>query len=199
MALEDEIEFFGFAPLYLLKNIEEELHNICKDDPDKLKRLDHNYKIFEEYILQSCFSFPDTFSLERKLTDHRLDTNLQNDINEYVKLIEEVKFLCYEKTRLTHENEEMLERMDELTKIKKQIETLNGETQRCMDVLKRVESLEKREEEMEKIAVNPNESTLTVLLDDEKFKREVEKKEKGDFLNVYDMANIDAVLNNIKK
>lgn len=199
MTLEDEIEFFGFVPQYLLRTIEEKMLETCKDSPEQIKAIEHNYRIFEEFVLQNCFDFPEGFSIERKLVDDRIPNNLRNDIQEYTKLLEEVKYVEMEMARLNHENTEMLERIDELRKIKHRMSSMQSDMDSCKKTLERLDRLEQMEREAGNIAVNPNESTLTVLLDDEKFKKEIEKQEKEEFLGIYDISNIDGVLDGLKK
>lgn len=98
----EEIEFFGFVPVTyvnnLIKNTTEKLEELLKEEDPLVKKeimtaLNKNFQIFEVYVLKSIFKFPESFSFERKITDYTCETDLNDLIVEYTRILEEEDYL----------------------------------------------------------------------------------------------------------
>lgn len=121
----DEIEYFEFVPISLIRELQEEIQRrtqksiavapfrgVSGFSRNKKHALDaisqslsRNLFLFQNFVLQTIFSLPRHFSIERKATDLRCEVSVQKLADEFLQIVEEEKYLRGEQMRLEGEVE----------------------------------------------------------------------------------------------
>eukprot|EP00866_Antonospora_locustae_P002283 jgi/Antlo1/2283/393 len=121
----DEIEYFEFVPVSLIRELQEEIQRRTQKSIEAvsfrgvsgisrnkkhaldviLQSLSRNLFLFQNFVLQTIFSFPRHFNIERKATDLRCEVNVQKLADEFLQIVEEEKYLRGERMRLEGEIE----------------------------------------------------------------------------------------------
>lgn len=195
MTLEDEIEFFGFIPEVFIKEMEDKIKKEYENDKEFLDSFVKSFPIFEEYVLQNCFTFPEKFLFERKITDKRIEISLQKILDEYAKIIDENKFIETENLRIKNEIEfykYKIGQYKQILQIKRQYEELQEKNKELDNKICTIKNLYD-----DYMAINKeNENSLLLLTENEKFKEIKQKKDKTEIESMIDFKNIDSILQN---
>lgn len=121
----DEIEYFEFVPVSLIRELQEEIQRRTEKSIEAAsfrgvsgmsrnkkhalaalsQSLSRNLFLFQNFVLQTIFAFPRNFSIERKATDLRCEVNVQKLADEFLQIVEEEKYLRGERMRLEGEIE----------------------------------------------------------------------------------------------
>lgn len=121
----DEIEYFEFVPVSVIRELQEDVQRrtqksieaatfrgipcISRNKKHALEAisqsLSRNLFVFQNFVLQTIFSFPRHFSIERKATDLRCEVSVQKLADEFLQIVEEEKYLRGERMRLEGEIE----------------------------------------------------------------------------------------------
>ncbi|KAL0265565.1 UNVERIFIED_CONTAM: hypothetical protein PYX00_011277 [Menopon gallinae] len=121
----DEIEYFEFVPVSIIRELQEDIQRrtqksieaasfrgipcISRNKKHALEAisqsLSRNLFVFQNFVLQTIFSFPRHFCIERKATDLRCEVNVQKLADEFLQIVEEEKYLRGERMRLEGEIE----------------------------------------------------------------------------------------------
>ncbi|KAM0675307.1 hypothetical protein GVAV_001132 [Gurleya vavrai] len=183
MQCEDEIEFFNFVPSFFLNDLHEKLSEFINSLNNKKlsSAFEKNFYIFEIYALKNIFSFPEGFAIERKLTDKRLDVDLQKKVDSFIKTVEENHFLSSEKARLLDELEVgkfKTETLDDFLNSFSGIEEIVLEKNKLIDEKNK---LEIKYKELTNNECRQNDSGIDLLLQNDCIKEEIYRKENEEF------------------
>ncbi|ADM11820.1 uncharacterized protein Eint_070560 [Encephalitozoon intestinalis ATCC 50506] len=104
MGSEEEIEFFGFAPVTLVSELQGEIEGILKEGIEKLSFLGkkkihrmsgtilesfrRNYFIFSNFVLRNILRFPSSFQPERRVSDVVVTVDLQTITDDLMNVLE---------------------------------------------------------------------------------------------------------------
>ncbi|KAF7684386.1 hypothetical protein TCON_0440 [Astathelohania contejeani] len=151
---EDEIEYFGFVPISFVNEIRDEWISIIDETANELnkfskntasvaktiikKNFEKNFFIFETFVLRNIFCFPKKFKLERKVTDLRLDVDLQVVLDKHIKALEEEASMEAELLKLKGELEiekYKTNEYEQLLKLENEIVMMSDEVNHLKNVL----------------------------------------------------------------
>lgn len=212
----DEIEFFGFVPLFFIREITDEMFvtlekqltqiktskSLHHKRYDKLKdifstSLRKNLILFEGFVTKTVFSFPKDFSFERKVTDLRCDEDLQKLCNELYQIFEEEKYLRSETMR-------MLSELELETARKKMYQSLLHESDQIIHCIERTAKMKDLCGDIDEIyGMFMDKKILEASMHNENvefkdMRKELLKSEREQLFDVVDIDFLNETIKNIK-
>lgn len=194
MKLDDVIEFFGFSPDHLLQEIEDTAITHFQHDKPALDNFILNFTIFKEYVSTHCFSFPQNFSFERKVNDTKEEINLQKSIDEIKQIRDEIHYFHAEKIRLENEKALNSYKFKKYKKLIQDMQIIKSHEELRNSMNKRVDALNEVYRKISESGVDQNGSGIGMLMDNDGFRKEMENKERGDLIEMYDVGVIDDLI-----
>lgn len=210
----EEIEYLGFVPISFIKEIQDEIHKKAKAELQEcsfkgipnLKQnkkhamdiislsLSKNFFFFQNFAVKAIFSFPKSFSFERKITDLRCEAKIQKLVDEFLQIVEEEKYLRSETLRLEGEIETERFKCAQYRSLLKHEEDMSN-------AIQSIEELQMLSNEAEKLCQVLMEKQL-LQNDDEReiiefksLRNEMYKKERD---SLYSKASVESLMFYIK-
>lgn len=195
----DEIEFFGFAPMTFVTELQGDIERVLREGIDGMSRVGRskiqkvsdvlmesfrrNYFIFSNFVLGNIFKFPHTFRIERKVSDVVVTLDLQSITNELSNSFEEEEHYKVEVQKQKEELEVEKYRRDSYVSLLRCSDSVND---LLLDVKQVQEDLEAVKDLYNKLTMinNAGDEDLNMLLEYREIKNMLAKKERDELMAI---------------
>lgn len=205
MHFEDEMEFFETDPYtFLVKLLNTLLESVTAtldgiNIPQKVKReliasfsdeLQKNFFIFEDFCIDQIFTFPKDFFFERKIADYAFNENINQKIENLLKLKEEFKYI---QEKMRKNNLEMIRTKHQIDKMNNFISNTDvNELMSNTEFLKKLFKKTKNTLGSNKSGISTGLSyRFNELLENKEIKVEMKKKEVNQLMSIGSIDEID--------
>ncbi|TBU05781.1 hypothetical protein CWI39_0623p0050 [Hamiltosporidium magnivora] len=196
----DEIEFFGFIPSCFIKELKENIIQTLNEnnaDEETLKLFEKNFYIFENFVLRNVFRFPASFKFERKITDLRIEENVQKKINEYLRLVKEETSIIREKQILQNKLDIQKYKYNESLQINKIEKEMDNLLDSSIKMVNYVQSVSEMRDTFLKSNCGKNNTDLYKMMEHKEIRNNVYKNELKELLEKANIEDFQRFIKNL--
>ncbi|KAK1347920.1 hypothetical protein CWI37_0711p0050 [Hamiltosporidium tvaerminnensis] len=196
----DEIEFFGFIPSCFIKELKENIIQTLNEnnaDEETLKLFEKNFYIFENFVLRNVFRFPVSFKFERKITDLRIEENVQKKINEYLMLVKEETNIIREKQILQNKLDIQKYKYNEYLQINKIEKEMDNLLDSSIKMVNYVQSVSEMRDTFLKSNCGKNNTDLYKMMEHKEIRNNVYKNELKELLEKANIEDFQRFIKNL--
>ncbi|TBU03988.1 hypothetical protein CWI36_0829p0010 [Hamiltosporidium magnivora] len=196
----DEIEFFGFIPSCFIKELKENIIQTLNEnnaDEETLKLFEKNFYIFENFVLRNVFRFPVSFKFERKITDLRIEENVQKKINEYLRLVKEETSIIREKQIFQNKLDIQKYKYNEYLQINKIEKEMDNLLDSSIKMVNYVQSVSEMRDTFLKSNCGKNNTDLYKMMEHKEIRNNVYKNELKELLEKANIEDFQRFIKNL--
>ncbi|TBU10835.1 hypothetical protein CWI38_0709p0050 [Hamiltosporidium tvaerminnensis] len=196
----DEIEFFGFIPSCFIKELKENIIQTLNEnnaDEETLKLFEKNFYIFENFVLRNVFRFPVSFKFERKITDLRIEENVQKKINEYLMLVKEETNIIREKQIFQNKLDIQKYKYNEYLQINKIEKEMDNLLDSSIKMVNYVQSVSEMRDTFLKSNCGKNNTDLYKMMEHKEIRNNVYKNELKELLEKANIEDFQRFIKNL--